>query len=138
MADERLLFLKELVSEVPDVQGDEEPYETPPVRPKLTGVRKLRAKNGSSDGAGPSHSTAEETDSAEDDEDDYLGEETDDGSSENTAEAPPSMAAYRSVQNPPYIQPPIFPPTVQKLPQFAAANIMASVATVEPDDDYDS
>ncbi|XP_077493653.1 negative cofactor 2 alpha [Amblyomma americanum] len=138
LADERLLFLKELVSEVPDVQGDEEPYETPPVRPKLTGVRKLRAKNGSSDGAGPSHSTAEETDSAEDDEDDYLGEETDDGSSENTAEAPPSMAAYRSVQNPPYIQPPIFPPTVQKLPQFAAANIMASVATVEPDDDYDS
>lgn len=139
LADERLLFLKELVSAVPDVQGDEEPYEMPPVRPKLTGVRKLRAKNGSSDGAGPSHSTTEETDSAEDDEDDYLEEETDDGSSENTAEAPPSMvAAYRSVQIPTYVQPPIFPPTVHKLPQFAAANIMASAATVKPDDDYDS
>ncbi|KAH6924227.1 hypothetical protein HPB50_013890 [Hyalomma asiaticum] len=102
---ERLLFLKELVSSVPDVQGDEEPYEVPPVRPKLTGVRKLRAKNGSSDVAGPSHSTTEETDSAEDEEDDYLEEETDDGSSENTAEAPyPPM--YPPVRKTAYLQPP--------------------------------
>ncbi|KAH7932937.1 hypothetical protein HPB49_005236 [Dermacentor silvarum] len=104
LADERLLFLKELVSTVPDVQGDEEPYEVP-VRPKLTGVRKLRAKNGSSDVPGPSHSTAEETDSAEDEEDDYLEEETDDGSSENTAEAlcPP---VYQGVRSAPYGHPP--------------------------------
>lgn len=159
LADERLLFLKELVSTVPDVQGDEEPYEVP-VRPKLTGVRKLRAKNGSSDAPGPSHSTAEETDSAEDEEDDYLEEETDDGSSENTAEAlcPP---VYQGVRSAPYGHPPTFPPAIQHLPQFpanfmasaaanimassaanimasSAANIMASSAAAKPDDDYDS
>lgn len=162
LADERLLFLKELVSSVPDVQGDEEPYEVPPVRPKLTGVRKLRAKNGSSDVAGPSHSTTEETDSAEDEEDDYLEEETDDGSSENTAEAPyPPM--YPPVRKTAYLQPPTFPPAIPHLPQFpanfmasSAANIMASsmanimassaaataaaaaAAAAKPDDDYDS
>nr|XP_037272113.1 dr1-associated corepressor-like isoform X2 [Rhipicephalus microplus] len=159
LADERLCFLKELVSSVPDVQGDEEPYEVPPVRPKLTGVRKLRAKNGSIDVAGPSHSTAEETDSAEDEEDDYLEEETDDGSSENTAEAVyPSL--YPGVRKTAYLQPPTFPPNIPHLPQYpgnlmagsatksmasSMANIMASssaVATaataVNPDDDYDS
>lgn len=159
LADERLLFLKELVSTVPDVQGDEEPYEVPPVRPKLTGVRKLRAKNGSTDVPGPSHSTAEETDSAEDEEDDYLEEETDDGSSENTAEAPyPPL--YPGVRKTAYLQAPTFPPTIPHLPQFpanlmasSAANIMASsmanimassaaaaaaAAAAKPDDDYDS
>ncbi|KAL3204906.1 hypothetical protein MRX96_041046 [Rhipicephalus microplus] len=140
LADERLCFLKELVSSVPDVQGDEEPYEVPPVRPKLTGVRKLRAKNGSIDVAGPSHSTAEETDSAEDEEDDYLEEETDDGSSENTAEAVyPSL--YPGVRKTAYLQ----PPNQRKSMASSMANIMASssaVATaataVNPDDDYDS
>uniref|UniRef100_A0A0K8RA19 Dr1-associated corepressor n=1 Tax=Ixodes ricinus TaxID=34613 RepID=A0A0K8RA19_IXORI len=67
LADERLLFLKELVLAVPDVQGEEEAYEGPSLvgRPKLVGVRK-RSKNGNSDAAGPSHLMAEETDSAED------------------------------------------------------------------------
>ncbi|XP_049520518.1 uncharacterized protein LOC119444355 [Dermacentor silvarum] len=126
----------------------------------LLSVRKLRAKNGSSDVPGPSHSTAEETDSAEDEEDDYLEEETDDGSSENTAEAlcPP---VYQGVRSAPYGHPPTFPPAIQHLPQFpanfmasaaanimassaanimasSAANIMASSAAAKPDDDYDS
>lgn len=140
LADERLLFLKELVSQVPDVQGDEEAYEVasslPQMRPKLTGVRKLRAKNGGGEAAGPSHSTAEETDSAEDDDDDYLEEETDEGSSENTAEAPPAPP-YPDVLTAGYVpKPPIYP--VPELPHFAASIMASAVASDAPDDDYDS
>lgn len=139
LADDRLLFLKELVSQIPDVQGDEEAYEVasslPHMRPKLTGVRKLRAKNGGGEAAGPSHSTAEETDSAEDEDDDYLEEETDEGSSENTAEAP--SVSYQDVLKGGYVpQPPTFP--LPELPHFAASIMAGAVASATPDDDYDS
>lgn len=134
LADERMEFLRELVSTVPDVHGDEENLEgvLPIARPKLIGVRK-RSKNGN-DAAGPSHSTAEETDSAEDEEDDYLEEETDEGSSENTTDALPAVD-YKNSASVAYAYHPQFPPSVQSLQQQFVPTV-TNIA--RPDDDYDS
>ncbi|EEC20513.1 short-chain dehydrogenase, putative [Ixodes scapularis] len=146
LADERLLFLKELVLAVPDVQGDEEAYEGPSLvgRPKLVGVRK-RSKNGNSDAAGPSHSMAEETDSAEDEEDGYLDDETDDASSENATDVAPAMPAYK---NPaamvayPHITPfaPVAPNVLQPslLQKHNIAPSLIGAASKGDEDDYDS
>ncbi|XP_064490075.1 dr1-associated corepressor-like [Ornithodoros turicata] len=127
LSDERLVFLNELVSAIPDVQGEEDVCEgnAAPSRPKIMRARKPRKISRNS--AGPSHSTAEDTDSV-DDEDDYdLEEETDEGSSENTSEIP-SNQTYGAVMNAsPFPQQNVVAP-MQSFPRYP----------LKVDDDYDS
>lgn len=96
LADSHFQFLHELVSNVPDVQGDEdcplpvmpiqEGQQTPViVRHRSTRGRKPKNRNGESN-AGPSHSTAEESESEDEEEDEDEDDDSDCASSENTCD----------------------------------------------------
>ncbi|XP_076313794.1 uncharacterized protein LOC143226559 isoform X2 [Tachypleus tridentatus] len=91
IADPQLHFLKDLVASVPDVQIEEEMatsggIEPQPSGPYPTGHSGGRPRNRPTgdDSAGPSQSTAEDSETASDEELKNDDEDSEDGSSENT------------------------------------------------------
>ncbi|XP_054710850.1 dr1-associated corepressor-like [Uloborus diversus] len=145
LADSNLEFLRELVSSIPDVQGEDEQGNACLLDGNLSGgemrdtqsVRQRRPKDrgNSEDSAGPSHSTADESEtwSAEED-----GEEDSEDSTKNCSSHLPIVSSLPPATIPPVSCNIAFASNSSHHYMPHPVQCISSSSAVSADDDYDS
>ncbi|XP_013786666.1 dr1-associated corepressor-like isoform X2 [Limulus polyphemus] len=148
MADSQLHFLKDLVASVPDVQMEEEMATTGGIEPQQTGPcavgrsrGRQRHRTGGDGSAGPSQSTAEDSETASDEELMNNEEDSEEASDENTFNNQRMMPHHwKLTSNPPeyYMVNNLHPAVAPPPPTIPVIEPTYNTNTSTEEDDYDS